>query len=266
MNRFAKIFQVGVCAGFLAGCVDIAPGGYPGDTPVGTRPALEQRLDPGAKNLTSLHFEVHAYSYDKTREISDEAERLYSRIMTDTGLNSFRPRELYRIYIYGTREEFIRKTGLPEWSAGAARGTTLYSYEGPHLRWVLPHEMTHLIFSEYMGMYSFTHKWVNEGLAVYEEQQAAPFGAPSRYGDAPIPFAAMITMVPMTEKDRKVSAWYHQVGSVVRFMIERSRGPGFHIFLRALRDGKNLNEAVNTAYPAQWKTFEAVEQAWGSVR
>ncbi|MFH2205032.1 MAG: hypothetical protein ABIJ96_18135 [Elusimicrobiota bacterium] len=228
----------------------------------GRRYRQVQLLDPGAKDLASLHFHIHAYDFETTRAVSEQCERLYSQIMTDSGLDTFRPQEPYRVVIYGTHEEFLRKTGLPHWSAGAADGTSLYSFAGEHLQWTLPHEVTHLIFAEYMGLYTHTHKWLNEGLAVYEEQQAVPLRASSQRDSAPIAFSAMVTMTPLSEQDRDVNAWYHQVGSVARFMIERSRGPGFHLFLRALRDGKNLDEAISIGYPAQWRSFSDLEQAW----
>ncbi len=267
MERFACWFIVSAAGWgmFLSGCVDIAPGGHP-EAADAMPYARVRGLDPGGKNLASLHFEVFAYDFETTRTISELCERRYNAIMTDTGLDAFRPRRLYRIMVYATREEFLRKTGLPPWSAGAAAGSSIYTYEGPHLEWVLPHEMTHLIFVEYMGTNAFSHKWLNEGLAVYEEQQAALMQAPSRYGSAPIPFSAMLTLVPLTEKDRKVSAWYHQVGSVVRFLIERSRGPGFHLFLRALRGGMSVDDALRAGYPGQWTRFSDVERAWGSAQ
>jgi hypothetical protein len=266
MKELRAAFLVLAVSACLGACVDIGPEIPSEGAGAGLRPNEVQGLDPGAKSLTSLHFEVHAYTFETTRIVSDYSERIYNRVITDTGLDSFRPRQLYPIYIYASREEFHRKTGLPEWSAGAADGTAIYTFEGPHLKWVLPHELTHLVFAEYMGIQTHAHKWLNEGLAVYEEQEAAPGEAPSRIGGTQIPFHAMVTLTPLSEKDRQVSAWYHQVGSVVRFMIERSRGPGFQLFLRALRDGKTVDEAVSAAYPGQWRDLKDVERSWGNLR
>ncbi len=230
-------------------------------------------LDPGAQELQSLHFMVKAYGVSQTRTYADAAEAAYTRIMNDTGLYSFRPRTLYRIVIYGTQDEYRKKTGQPEWSGGVAVGNAIYTYVSPRLEGVLSHEMSHLIWFEYMGGANRSnpdHRWVNEGLAVYQEAKALGQGGQTELFSvlkgnlraSPLPMESMIRLVPATERAYEVSLWYAQAESLTRFMIERGGRIGFSQFLGALKDGKNFDSAVASGFPGQWTSLANLEETW----
>lgn len=223
------------------------------------------RLDPGSYKLDSLHFRVEAYGADKAAKASETAEALYRKVMEDTGLYSFMPRDLYPLVLYGSREEYLKKTGLPEWSGGVSVGRALYMYDGPGLRPTLAHEMTHLIFNEFLGRQDPSLRWINEGLAVYEEQEASQEWR-GRAATRAIPFREMINLAPIGEKDALVNDWYRQVGSVVRFMIERGGRVGFGEFLKAMRDGRSPDEAIRVGFPGGWTSMAALETAWTASR
>lgn len=248
-----------------ASCVPLPETAAPSAAPALPADAGFPRLDPGASRLDSLHFRVEAYGPDKAQAASDMAEALYRKVMEDTGLYSFMPRELYPLVLYGSREEYLKKTGLPDWSAGASAGRALYMHEGPGLRAILAHEMTHLIFNEFMGRQDASLRWVNEGLAVFEEDEASGAwrGKPTT---RPIPFREMVNLAPIGEKDALVNDWYRQVGSVVRFMIERGGRVGFGEFLKSLRDGRSADEAVRAGFPGVWGGMDALEAAWAASR
>lgn len=247
-----------------AGCVSVDEIAEPGASAPASDAAFPG-LDPGASRLDSLHFRVSAYGADKAQAASELSEALYRKVMEDTALYSFMPRELYPLVLYATREEYLRKTGLPQWSAGVSAGRALYMHEGPGLRPILAHEMTHLIFGEYMGRHDPSLRWVNEGLAVYEEQEASGEwrGRPT---SRPIPFREMVNLAPLGEKDALVNDWYGQVGSVVRFMIERGGHVGFGEFLKALKEGRSVDDAVRQGFPGHWTSLAALETSWSATR
>lgn len=247
-----------------AGCVALDDAVSPAPAALPSESGFE-RLDPGAQRLDSLHFSVWAYSSEKAQAASQTAEDLYRKVMEDTGLYSFMPRELYPLVLYGSREEYLRKTRLPEWSGGASVGRALYMHEGPGLRPVLAHEMTHLVFGEFMGRHEAALRWVNEGLAVYEEQEASGEWR-GRPQTRPIPFREMVNLAPLGEKDILVNDWYRQVGSVVRFMVERGGRVGFGEFLKTLKDGRALDDAVRQGFPGVWTDMAALETAWTASR
>lgn len=228
-------------------------------------------LDAGAAQEESLHFMVRAYGGDRARAVSEAAEKAYARIMLDTNLYSFKPAGLYQIVVYANAEEYRAKTRKPAWSAGAAMGNAICSFEGPGLGGTLAHEMSHLIYHEFMGRDREEERWVNEGLAVYEE--GAVFTEASGGGDlfsqvrrgmvqAPMPFDRLIGFVPATEREYSVSAWYAQAESVVRFMIGRGGRLGFSQFLAGLKAGRGLDEAVGSAFPGNWRSLSELEADW----
>lgn len=252
-----------LCALAAAGCVAVDEVGGP--TASLPSDAGFPRLDPGAHRQDSLHFRTEAYGADKAQAASELAEALYRKIMEDTGLYSFMPRELYPLVLYAGREEYLKKTGLPEWSGGVSAGRALYMHEGPGLRPVLAHEMTHLVFNEYLGRQDPTLRWVNEGLAVFEEVEASGQWR-GRPATRPIPFREMVNLAPIGEKETLVNDWYGQVGSVVRFMIERGGRVGFGEFLKALKDGRSFDDAVRQGFPGHWSGMAALETAWAASR
>ncbi len=251
---------------------------YPGELPDdgrgrsygGILEGVYPSLDAGAQENSSLHFKVKAYGQDTVLGVSAQAEAAYTRIMIDTGLNSFMPRGLYQIVVYGTQDEFRKKTGNPEWSNGVSVGNAIYTYMGPNLDVVLSHEISHLIWFEYMGHVNPDYRWVNEGLAVFQENKARGTRGQGDLFSAvrgglrsqPIPMDQMIHLVPATERAYDVSLWYAQSESMVRFMIERGGRIGFSQFLAALRYDKNLDQAVAEGFPGSWRTLEELNTDW----
>ncbi|MBI2384571.1 MAG: hypothetical protein HYV14_01025 [Elusimicrobia bacterium] len=256
-----------------AGCIP-----YPGELPddgrgrsySGVMEGVYPGLEAGAQENSSLHFKVKAYGQDTVLGVSNQAEAAYTRIMTDTGLNSFMPRGLYQIVVYGTQDEYRKKTGQPDWSGGVAVGNAIYTYSSARVDAVLSHEITHLIWFEYMGRVNPDHRWVNEGLAVFQENKAVGSrGQGDLFSSVrgtmrsqTIPMDQMIRLVPATERAYEVSLWYAQAESMVRFMIERGGRIGFSQFLGALRYDKNLDQAVAEGFPGSWRTLEELERDW----
>lgn len=235
---------------------------------VATKPSY-QGLDPGGKEQQSLHFLVYAYGHENVNAYSLLAEQNYQRIMHDTGLYSFVPRESYRIVVYADQEEFLKKTGQPQWSGGIACGNAILIFDWEHVEPIMAHEMTHVIFNEFMGRHIEGLTWINEGLAVYEEIMASPFQRREIYAEAAktlkekyIPFSQMAVLVPATEEKRLVNSWYMQVGSIVQFMIEHGGRLGFSIFLNHLRKGLSVDSAIEEAFPGLWEDMQSLEKSW----
>lgn len=264
---------LGLSAALLAGCVPVPDEQGDGDSgppPItAVRPDGQpfQLLDAGAAQLDSLHFTVRAYGQDVAKEVSDQAEQSYQRIMVDTNLFSFQQRQLYQIVVYGSQEEYRRKTGQPDWSGGCSLGNSIYTFGGPQMNSTIAHEMTHLIWFEYMGRADMDQRWVNEGLATYEELKAGARGetfaiARQTLRDTPLSIDQLVHLVPATERERTVTLWYAQSESLVQFMIERGGRMGFAQFLEALKDGRQWDDAVRAAFPGNWTTLPDLVTAW----
>lgn len=253
----------------LAACVDVPTGASPAaarlpvDSPY-------QGLDPGHKTEETAHFKVSAYTSEGARKYAALCEANYTRIMQDLGLYSFVPARPYNVVIYKDAAEFRARTGQPAWSGGAAYGNALLLFEGEALNATMAHEMTHLVFNEFMGLSQAAQlRWLNEGVAVYEEmrsdQNSAAAYASRIASDVkinPIPFSQMVNLAPVNESQKTVDRWYSQVGSVVGFLIRQGGSFNFSIFLGRLRDGASADRALADTYPGLWAKLSDVEKAW----
>jgi hypothetical protein len=250
---------------------------YPGELPDDARgnslvravDGVYPGLDPGANDQQSLHFRVRAYGADVASTVSELCEQSYTRIMNDTGLYSFQPRGLYQIVIYGSQDEYRKKTGQPDWSAGVTVGNAIYSFYSPNLPGILSHEMSHVIWYEFMnGRLSEQQRWVNEGLAVYQESKTRNRGQDlfvnliPTMRSAPIPMDQIQNLAPNTERAYEASLWYAQAESMIRFMIERGGRIGFGQFLSAIRDGQGFDAALYAGFPGQWRTMVDFYNDW----
>jgi hypothetical protein len=268
--RFPRtLVLLAACLG-SAGCVAV-PVEQQAARPAETRISKNvwQGLDPGGTETQSLHFTVSAYGKDKSAKIAADLEDAYQRIMQDTGLFSFRPGGTYEIVVYANKREYHAKTQTPEWSGGATVGNSIYSYEGLGLSGTLAHEMTHLIFNEFMRGPRGDLTWINEGLAVYEEMQASTPQLKqhwetqlARARENALPFDHMRTLVPSEERAGEASRWYAQAAAVVRFMIEKGGRLGFEALLTSLKDRNPFDTALKGAYPQFWADFRTLELDW----
>ena len=256
----------------FCGCVPLPEGTLAGIPSLSdqTTEAPYTGLEPGYKTVESAHFLVKAYTSETATAFSKTCEASYNRVMGDVGLYSFAPAKPYNIVVYKNADEYRKKTGQPNWSGGISYGNAILVYESEKAPAVLAHEMTHLIFNEFMGPANTPDKrWINEGLAVFEETRtdiSSSVVYNQRVHDLvkpnPIPFSQMINLIPIGEQDVMVERWYAQVYSVISLMISRGGALGFSIFIAKLKDGLSLDVAAADAFPNLWKNPGDLEKDW----
>ncbi|HBL15790.1 MAG: hypothetical protein A2X36_06315 [Elusimicrobia bacterium GWA2_69_24] len=254
----------------LGGCVTLPPESLPiAHNPAGSTAREFEDPGPGLALEPSDRFLVKACGVERAQAVSRMAEQDYQRIIADAGLWHFRPGGLYPIVVYRDADEYLRKTGAPPWSGGIAVGNAIYTYEGPGLARTLAHEITHLLFHEYMGGRN-SLRWFNEGLAVYEEMQAAESAQKPELEEwlaashkRPMPLAELAAYSP---GDSRTRAWYGQSASVVRYLVETGGRSGVEKFLQAAKGGANLDQAVAAGFPALCDSLAALEKHWLAVR
>jgi len=265
-----KILVLTLLLGCCCACVDIPPGALP--TAEVTQPVDSpfKGLDPGFKTEETAHFSVQANTADAAVSNASLCEQNYSRLMQDLGLYSFVPAKPYNVVLYRDAAEYHTKTGQPDWSGGATLGNALLLYDSPGLTATMAHEMTHLVFNDFMGLsQAAALRWLNEGVAVYEESRsnqtsAAYYAATVRdsVSGNPIPFSQMASLTPQNESRTGVERWYAQVGSVIGFMIKQGGSFNFSLFLGRLHDGATVDKAIEDTYPGVWKNLADVEKSW----
>jgi hypothetical protein len=223
-------------------------------------------LGPGATLQPGATFLVKAYGEVEAKSVSAMVEGDYQRLVADTGLFSFKPGGLYPVTVYKNAGEYLAKTRAPEWSGGFAVGNAIFTYRSPQLPGTLAHEITHVIFQEYMGT-ADRLRWLNEGLAVYEELQAA--GTEERgeietwMAEAkkdPIPFSDMVTYIP--NEGAKVRRWYGQVALVVRYLVETGGRGGVARLMQETKQGTPLDTALAASFPTLCGDLSSLERRW----
>jgi hypothetical protein len=194
---------------------------------------------------------------------------------------------------------------MPPWSGGAAiteplgnilsseraikARTKIVTFENAASPPLLAHEITHLIFNEFMETESnntlHTLRWLNEGLAMYEEIQAYPQEDQKEFLPAvhrllknqSLSFQDVIRKDLTTYSSQPIGTffyqgrqhaysaihlWYWQVGSIVEFLIRQNGTYNFYLFLYALKQNKDLITALREAYPARWGNLSDLEIEW----
>jgi hypothetical protein len=226
--------------------------------------------------LKGKHFVVyHHQQSDFAEKVLQHAEDYYGSIASDLGFK--RHDDFWTwdnrvaIRIYSSRRDFMRATGAPKWAAGKASYTSkeisTFNGSGDFLGFVLPHELTHLIFRDFVGFTGEIPLWLDEGVAQWEEMSGKR--TPREHVMRPDIRKRLMSLSALTRldaetvrKEKLERQFYAQSASVVGYMIEKHSSDRFRKFCGQLRDGKELDEALRFTYPEEMRNIEDLEQAW----
>jgi hypothetical protein len=230
----------------------------------------------GWKEEKGDHFIVY-YENDAARpkEILRKAEFYYNKIARDLGYsrysNFWQWDKRVKIYIHPNQEAFQKSTGQPVWSHGMANylDKSIHSIEtnDNFLNAVLPHEITHLVFRDFVGFKGEVSLWMDEGVAQWEEDDKR--AAALQMMPALVAGANILTIQTLTSLDirretdpQKVRLFYAQAISLVDFLIKNYGASSFTSLCRELRDGKDLESALRIAYANSVKNLEDLDDKW----
>lgn len=225
--------------------------------------------------IKSTHFIVY-YKNASNRFIErliDTAEDCYGKIADDLG---FRRQDFWlkdkraKIYIYDNSEDYQTATSQPAWSSGCAVGREKeihsFPYASAFFDRVLPHEMGHIIFREFVGVdNSAVPLWLDEGVASYQENAKRSSSnilvIKAIKAGSVIGLEKLNSLNPEQILDRQVvETFYAEAVSVVCYLIKQFGEDNFVYFCRRLRDTRDLNKALNYTYSL--KNIRELEQAW----
>jgi hypothetical protein len=228
------------------------------------------------QELKSEHFIVY-YLYDDNfaGEVSREAEKYYDRIASDLGYprydNFWTWDNRARIYIYRDRNSFLQATGAVDWSYGFAvydkRTIVSYANNAKFIEALLPHEVTHLIFRDFVGFKGQIPAWLDEGVAQWEEfdkrKAAVESVRESIANKTAIPLSALTQTDISREGNAEISRkFYAESVTLVGFLIEKYGQSKFTLFCRQLRDGASINEALKFTYSDSIRDMDELEKEW----
>lgn len=216
------------------------------------------------------HFTIHHENTASSLGENNAFERTYEALHPALWpLVPWMTQEKVQVYLYAGRESFLKgRFHPPPWSGGlmsdSAGEKSLAIYE-PMDAAVTAHELTHLYFHTFFDEKSSRPPvWLDEGLAMMLQDDALTMPDPREKGPillAPAPMKALLNSRPAQDAPAaRVSAWYQQAHSVVRFLRSAHIEGLFPEFCRKLRDGADAETALRDVYG--YADLDAFERAW----
>ena len=210
----------------------------------------------------STHFIVY---YKKAQEkfvtqTLDKAEEYYKSIADNLGFSRY---EFWtwdkraRIYIYDDAQDYQEKTGKPAWSGGHAyyheKVIETYPWAGGFFDSLLPHELGHIIFREFIGTQNNAPVWLDEGVAMYQEKNRRKDIKPTLLqAIEEKKFMSLEKLsqlnIGFVEDKSVVELYYNESVNVVEYLISRFGKDNFVKLCKALKERKNFEQAVTEAY------------------
>lgn len=242
-------------------------------------------VDFGGENWAQIkgkHFIVYydpGWDIQAAKNVLKVAEQYYQSITDVVGLTRYSDfwkwDQRAKIFIFPDQESFTARTGAPAWSMAYAdrdsmlfesRAIVTYQQEQNLLNAILPHEISHLIVHDSIDS-GFLPVWVDEGIAqLFEknkhriaDRMMHVLASQGRY----IKLDFLNRWNVRKEKDvKKVELFYAQSLSVIRFLQNSDGDESFRRFCRNLRDGKEVEDALRSAYPIRFRSLQDLEEAW----
>ena len=176
------------------------------------------------------------------------------------------------IIIYASQDEYHKESGMPEWSGGAVDYSKRVMYTFPwsdkFVDVLLPHELTHIVFREYVKGNSNIPLWIDEGIAQYQERKDAHEtenflrGVVQNNGFVSLKKFNRIYYIPDDHDATLVQLFYCQSESIIRFMIRQYGTERFGVFVRQLKAGKTVEHALKFSYPQSIDSLDKLEKKW----
>lgn len=223
----------------------------------------------------STHFIIYYKDVpdDFVNKILDRAEDCYNKITNDLGFtryNFWLWENRAKIYVYDDVEEYRTKTGQPSWSSGCVsiKDKTIKTYPlaSGFFDTLLPHELGHIIFREFVGFYNRNIPlWLDEGVASYQEMTKR-FAAKGYVRKAikdnkfiPLDRLSNINLTFVQDQET-VTIFYSEAVNLIDYLIGQFGNSNFVNFCRALKDGKTLEQAISYTYP--FRNLVELNNAW----
>ena len=223
----------------------------------------------------STHFIVYYNNApeDFIRKLVENAEYDYDKIAGDLGFNRkdfWLWDERAEVYVYDNADAYHSDTGQPAWTGGDAlpgrKIIRTYVYAQGFTETTLPHELSHIIFREFVGFYNpAVPRWLDEGVAQYQEKGrvagAKPLIQSAMNNGSFIPLSELENLGPqLMFSEAAAGLFYAESAGIVDFLIGEYGPDAFVTFCQNLRDKKNLQRAVSSAYP--FSTIVEFNAAW----
>jgi hypothetical protein len=222
----------------------------------------------------TAHFTIHHENAGASLGGNNQIERIYESLHPDLWrLVPWMTQKKISVYVYGGRDSFLKgRFHPPPWSGGLlsdSDGEKVLAVYEPVDPAVAAHELTHLYFHTFFDEKRASPPvWLDEGLATMLQSEALTLPDPRDKGPvlpAPLPLSAFLRTGPARDApSARVSLWYRQAHSLVRFIKRAHIEDSFAQFCGRLRDGEDLESVLRGVYG--YPDLAAFERAWLSWR
>ena len=252
----------------------------------------------GWEELKGEHFIVYYLRNEQfAKDVLYRAEEYYKNIAADLGYPRYSEFWLWekrvKIYIFPDHASYLKTTGQASWSHGMADYTNKqiasYVRGKDFMVSILPHEIAHLIFRDFVGFKGEIPLWLDEGVAQWAEEAKRKHYKRMikksynenlllslnemmeldirKLKDGRVYIRSAVTKgekssVLFTDREGLINAYYLQAVSLVGFLVEKYGTDRFAHFCRQLRDGKTLNEALKSAYSMFICNIDELQTEW----
>lgn len=223
----------------------------------------------------STHFIIYYKNAPDTfiEEVVKKSEVLYNNIADSLGFTRFNFwlwDNRAKVYIYDDMDDYLKSTGQPAWSSGASVIKQKIIYTFPYaeifFETILPHEMGHIIFREFVGFdNAAVPVWLDEGVASYQEIGKYSFSESvvkrAIKDNSFFSLQKLFTIRPQLVSDPLyVHIFYAEAVSVAGYMIKEFGKDNFVVFCQNLRDKRDFEKAMRSVYP--FTTIDEFDKAW----
>jgi len=235
--------------------------------------------EDGFRQLKSGHFIInYKENVDNSyvRKIKGTAEKYY-RVITQQ-FNFYRDKfwtwdNRAKVFIASDKDDYLESFDCSPWSSACVdyHNKVIYTYPAQKISTpVFVHELTHIIFREYIGEGKLP-LWLDEGVAVYMEDK---YGDTYRNGiyflkeeiakDNYIKFSKLNEIRVRSLNDREqdyINLFYLESFSIINFIMKKYGKHKFSNFLRRLRKGDGLEQALSKSF-YDFKDLDKLEEKW----
>lgn len=223
----------------------------------------------------STHFIVYYKNapQDFIGELIEKSEYYYNKIADDLGFRRF---DFWlwdnraKIYIHDDANAYQLATNQPSWSSGCAimkeKVIHTFPYAKGFFQTVLPHEMGHIIFREFVGFDNqAVPNWLDEGVASYQEDQIYSMAnrvvIDAASTNQLISLESLSRMDPhLMNNNSEVLLFYSEAVSIIDYLVKEFGKDNFILFCQNLRDKQDLERAISYVYP--FRNIQELGEAW----
>ena len=210
----------------------------------------------------SDHFIVYYKNAPLTlvSKLIERSEYLYTKINEWLGFEQFHFwlwDKRCRIVIFDDFQDYKNKTFFPSWSQAGVdcQQRIIYLHKDIDIEYFLsnslPHEMSHLIFREFMGKVNLP-LFLEEGVATQQEENSQIYKSIVNnmiIQESYLPFERLVSIQTPSELSNKEAVYFYaQSFSVIYFLIRNYGKAKFVEFCSLLRDGVRWDKALQRIY------------------